>query len=138
MVGFESRQVNRAAGATTRVASPHRAGGPSLTAADRLMGDRMNWAIAKEIIRWDGVAVWMALMSLILLLGAVSAINKVRRGQWYAAGGIFLPIFGANVMLFGGVERHSQLLFWLGLAFAVVGFGMEFIALQRARRSVAL
>lgn len=98
----------------------------------------MNWAIAKEIIRWDGVAVWMALMSLVLLFGAVSAINKVRKGQSYSAGGIFLPILGADVMLFGGVERHSQLLFWLGVAFAVVGFGMEFIAFQRARRSAAL
>ncbi|OAH09655.1 hypothetical protein [Streptomyces jeddahensis] len=75
-------------------------------------------------------------MSLILLLGAASAINKARKGQWYTAGGIFLPILGVGVMLFGGLERHSPLLFWLGVALAVVGFGVEFIAYRRTRPSV--
>ncbi|MFF7748096.1 hypothetical protein ACFZCP_02345 [Streptomyces sp. NPDC007971] len=75
----------------------------------------------------------MALMSLILLLGAASAINKARKGQWYTAGGIFLPILGVDVMLFDGVERHSSLLFWLGVALAAVGFGVEFIAYRRTR-----
>jgi hypothetical protein len=78
----------------------------------------------------------MALMSLILLLGAASAINKARKGQWYTAGGIFLPILGVDVMLFGGVERHSPRLFWLGVALAAVGFGVEFIAYRRTRPSM--
>jgi hypothetical protein len=33
----------------------------------------MNWPVAKEIIRREGAAVWMALMSSTLLLGAASA-----------------------------------------------------------------
>ena len=78
----------------------------------------------------------MALYTSVLLLGAASAINKARKGQWYTAGGIFLPVLGVDVMLFGGVERHSSLLFWLGVAIAVVGFGMEFTAYRRTRPSM--
>ncbi|MCZ0984559.1 hypothetical protein [Streptomyces diastatochromogenes] len=50
---------------------------------------------------------WIALVSLILLLGAASAIIKARKGQWYAAAGIFLAILSVDLMLFGGLERHS-------------------------------
>ncbi|MFE9647182.1 hypothetical protein ACFYO0_24330 [Streptomyces sp. NPDC006365] len=100
------------------------------------MSDRVHGPVAQETIRCEGVAVWMALMSLILLLGAASAVDKARKGQWYTAGGIFLPILGADVMLFGGVERHSSLLFWLGVALAVVGFGLELIAHRRTRHPV--
>ncbi|MFG3656671.1 hypothetical protein [Streptomyces sp. NPDC047706] len=100
------------------------------------MSDHVLGPVVKGTIRCEGGAVWMAIMSLILLLGAVSAINKARKGQWYTAGGIFLPILGADVMLFGGVERHNSLLFWLGLALAVVGFGLELVAHRRTRHPV--
>ncbi|MGW1886324.1 hypothetical protein [Streptomyces sp. NPDC001970] len=78
---------------------------------------------------------WIAVFGLILLLGLASAINQARKGRWYTAGGILLPILGSDLMLFGGVERHSLLLFWLGVVLAVVGFGMDFMAYWRTRAS---
>lgn len=34
-------------------------------------------------------------------VGAASAVNKARKGQWYVAGGILLPILGVDLMVFG-------------------------------------
>lgn len=79
---------------------------------------------------------WIAVLGLILLLGAASAINQARKGRWYTAGGVLLPILGVDLMLFGGVERHTSF-FWLGVLLAVAGFGMEFMAYRRTRASGA-
>ncbi|MFG2884496.1 hypothetical protein ACGFYV_19760 [Streptomyces sp. NPDC048297] len=90
--------------------------------------------VAKEIIRCEGGAVLVTLMSLILLLGAASATYQARKGRWYAVGGILLPILGLGVMLFGGVQRHSLPLLWLGTVLALGGFALEFIAYRRRTR----
>ena len=76
-------------------------------------------------------------MSLILLLGTASAINKARKGQWYAAAGILLPVLGMDVMLLGALERDGSFLFWLGVCLSLVGFGMEFVASRRPSPSAA-
>lgn len=74
-------------------------------------------------------------MALILALGAASAIVQARKGRWYAAGGVLLPVVGMDLMLLGGLERHSMLFFWGGVGVAVVGFGMEFVAWRWAARA---
>ncbi|MET7311046.1 hypothetical protein ABZS68_29230 [Streptomyces sp. NPDC005571] len=92
--------------------------------------------VVREIIFWEDFAMWIAVFGVILLLGVASAINQARKGQWYTAGGILLPILGVDLMLFGGVERHISF-FWPGVVLAVVGFGMEFMAYWRTRTSGA-
>ncbi|MEU0148648.1 hypothetical protein ABZ119_22175 [Streptomyces sp. NPDC006288] len=79
---------------------------------------------------------WTAVLGVLLLLGVVSAINQARQGKWYTAGGILLPVLGIDLMLFGALERHDSF-FWLGVAVAVAGFGMEFMAYRRTRTLVA-
>lgn len=78
---------------------------------------------------------WTTIMAVILVLGAVSAIVQARKGRWYAAGGILLPVVGVDLMLLGTLEWHSALFFWAGLALSLVGFGMEFAARRRTART---
>ncbi|MEV6480726.1 hypothetical protein [Streptomyces sp. NPDC051576] len=73
-------------------------------------------------------------MALILALAAASAIVQARKGRWYAAGGVLLPVVGTDLMLFGALEQHSMLFFGGGVGVSVVGFGMEFVAWRRAAR----
>ncbi|MFD4502799.1 hypothetical protein [Streptomyces sp. NPDC058457] len=44
---------------------------------------------------------------------------------------VFLPVLGANLMLFGGVEQRVTALFWLGSVLVVAGLGMEAVSLWR-------
>ncbi|MFD8816828.1 hypothetical protein ACFV23_36420 [Streptomyces sp. NPDC059627] len=75
----------------------------------------------------------MALMALMLVLGSGLAVRHARKGRWRKAAEAVLPVLGANLMLFGGVERHNTVLFWLGILLVVTGLGMEGLALWRAR-----
>lgn len=69
-----------------------------------------------------------AAMMLVFVLGLASAIGNARKGQWWTAGAVFLPVLGVVVILLGGVERQSTSLFWLGCLFVVAGFGAEAMA----------
>ncbi|MFD4502804.1 hypothetical protein [Streptomyces sp. NPDC058457] len=75
----------------------------------------------------------MALMVLVLVLGSVSAVGHARKGRWGKAAEVFLPVLGANLMLFGGVERHITVFVWLGILLVVTGLGIEGLSLWRAR-----
>jgi drug/metabolite transporter (DMT)-like permease len=75
----------------------------------------------------------MAVMTLVFVLGLASAVVQVRKGQWWTAGAVFLPVLGMVVMLLGGVERQSTSLFWLGCLFVAAGFGAEAMAYWRTR-----
>ncbi|MER5211275.1 hypothetical protein ABT063_12005 [Streptomyces sp. NPDC002838] len=72
-------------------------------------------------------------MMLVFVLGLTSAVGKARKGQWWAAGAVFLPCLGVVVMLLGGVERRNASLFWLGCLFVAAGFGAEALACRRIR-----
>jgi hypothetical protein len=74
-----------------------------------------------------------ALMALILVLGSGLAVRHAQKGRWLKAAETVLPLLGANLMLFGGVERHITVLFWLGILLVVAGLGAEALALWRAR-----
>jgi hypothetical protein len=69
-------------------------------------------------------------LGLVLLLAAVSAIGKAQKGQWYAAGGLLLPVLGVSLMALSGAE-HLVVLFVLGLALTLIGFLLEFSAYRR-------
>ncbi|MGW4228923.1 hypothetical protein ACWEF9_06475 [Streptomyces sp. NPDC004980] len=79
---------------------------------------------------------WTAILGLLLVLGLASAISQARKGRWYTAGGVLFPILGIELVLLGSMEQ-DDLFFWLGIALALVGFGMEFMAYRRSRTSVA-
>lgn len=72
-------------------------------------------------------------MMLVFVLGLASAIGKARRGQWWTAGAVLLPVLGMVGILLGGVAWQSTSLFWLGCLFLVAGFGAEAMAYWRAR-----
>ncbi|MGW0828102.1 hypothetical protein [Streptomyces sp. NPDC002845] len=74
-----------------------------------------------------------AVMMLVFVLGLTSAIGKARKGQWWAAGAVFLPSLGMVVMPLGGVERRSASLFWLGCLFVAADFGTEALGYWRTR-----
>ena len=75
----------------------------------------------------------MAVMALALVLGLASAVVQARKGQWWRAGAVFLPIFGLVVMLLGSVERQIAWVFWLGFIFVVAGFGAEAMTYWKTR-----
>ncbi|MER7182013.1 hypothetical protein ABT404_21420 [Streptomyces hyaluromycini] len=75
----------------------------------------------------------MALTALMLVLGSVSALGHARKGRWSKAAEVVLPVLGGNLVLFGGVERHSPPLFWLGVLLVVTGLGIEGLSLWRSR-----
>ncbi|WP_327322574.1 hypothetical protein OG735_08825 [Streptomyces sp. NBC_01210] len=78
---------------------------------------------------WIAVAVMM----LVFVLGLASAIGQARKGQWWTAGAVLLPVLGMVAMLLGGVERQSTPLFWLGCVFVAAGFGAAAMAYWRTR-----
>ncbi|MEU6384834.1 hypothetical protein ABZ847_14800 [Streptomyces bauhiniae] len=75
----------------------------------------------------------MAVMALIFALGLASAVVQARKGQWWRAGSVFLPVLGMVVMLLGGVERRIASLSWLGCLLVVAGFGSEAVDYWRTR-----
>ncbi|MFB6704931.1 hypothetical protein ACFCW6_09485 [Streptomyces sp. NPDC056333] len=74
-----------------------------------------------------------AAVMLVFVLGLASAIGRARRGQWWTAGAVFLPVLGMMGILLGGVARQSTSLFWLGCLFVVAGFGAEAMAYWTTR-----
>ncbi|MFF9363148.1 hypothetical protein [Streptomyces griseoluteus] len=62
--------------------------------------------------------------ALIFVLGSGSAVVRARKGQWWRAGSVFLPVLGMVVMLLGGVERRIA---------SLAGFGAEAMAYWRTR-----
>ncbi|WP_405391122.1 hypothetical protein OG596_26665 [Streptomyces sp. NBC_01102] len=79
---------------------------------------------------------WTAVLGLLLVLGLASAINQARKGRWYTAGGVLLPVLGIDLMLLGSMEQDDRF-FWSGVALSLIGFGMEFMAYRRTRASGA-
>ncbi|MFI5632591.1 hypothetical protein ACIA8E_25080 [Streptomyces sp. NPDC051664] len=78
---------------------------------------------------------WIAAAAMmpIFVLGLASAIGKARKGRWWTAGAVFLPVLGMVGVLLGGVARQSTSFFWLGCLFFVAGFGAEAMAYWRTR-----
>ncbi|MEU9247605.1 hypothetical protein [Streptomyces sp. NPDC048385] len=74
-----------------------------------------------------------AVMALVFVLGLASSVVQARKGQWWRAGAVFLPVLGMVVMLLGGVEQQVTSLFWLGCLLVVAGFGAEAMAYWRTR-----
>ncbi|MFF2850429.1 hypothetical protein ACFVT5_29465 [Streptomyces sp. NPDC058001] len=76
---------------------------------------------------------WIWIVMAVLLVGATAtAVDKARKGQWWAAGGVLLPNLGVLVM-FRGLERESMSLFWLFCLLVVAGYGAEGMAYWRNR-----
>ncbi|MGW7423133.1 hypothetical protein ACWGJB_24345 [Streptomyces sp. NPDC054813] len=75
----------------------------------------------------------VAFMALVLVLGLGSAAVKARKGRWWDAGSVFLPILGIDLSLLGGVRWENPPLFWVGVVVALAGFGAEGYSYWRAR-----
>lgn len=75
----------------------------------------------------------MMLMALVFVLGLVRAVGHARKGRWWKAAEVFLPVLGVDVVLLGGVERHVTALFWVGALLVAGGFGAEAVSFWRAR-----
>ncbi|MGW4905444.1 hypothetical protein [Streptomyces sp. NPDC004270] len=77
--------------------------------------------------------IWVAFMALVFVLGVGSAVVKARRGRWWEAGSVFLPVLGIDLSLLGGVRWENLPLFWAGVVLALVGFGAEGYSYWRTR-----
>lgn len=77
----------------------------------------------------------MALMVLMLVLGSVSAVGHARKGRWGKAAEVLFPVLGGNLMLFGGVDRRTPLLFWPGILLLMGGLALDALSLWRARNT---
>lgn len=75
----------------------------------------------------------MAFMALVFVLGWVSAIVKARKGQWWDAGAVFLPILGVDLSIIGSLKGQNPSLVWVGCALALAGFGAEGYSYWRTR-----
>ncbi|MET7365475.1 hypothetical protein ABZS61_06525 [Streptomyces sp. NPDC005566] len=73
----------------------------------------------------------LVVMTVLFVLSSASAVNFALKGRWWAAAGVVLPSVGLAAILFGGVERESMSLFWLGCLLVVAGFGAEFLDHRR-------
>ncbi|WP_406292051.1 hypothetical protein [Streptomyces sp. NBC_00624] len=74
-----------------------------------------------------------AAVMLVFVLGLASAIGRARKGQWWTAGSVLLPVLGIVGILLGCVARQSTSFFWLGCLFVAAGFGAEAMACWRTR-----
>ncbi|MFG3023084.1 hypothetical protein ACGFZQ_31800 [Streptomyces sp. NPDC048254] len=75
----------------------------------------------------------IAFMALVFVLGLCSAVVKARKGQWWEAGSVFLPILGIGLSMLGDVRWKNLPLFWVGFALALAGFGAEGYSYWRTR-----
>jgi hypothetical protein len=74
----------------------------------------------------------VALLALVFVLGLGSAVGQARKGRWWKAAEVFLPVLGVDLMLLD-MEWHSTPLFWLGSLLVVAGFGAEGVSYWKTR-----
>ncbi|MER7837360.1 hypothetical protein ABTY98_15990 [Streptomyces sp. NPDC096040] len=77
--------------------------------------------------------IWVAFMALVFVLGSGSAVVRARKGQWWDAASVFLPILGIDLSLLGGLGSQGLALFWVGIVLALAGFGAEGYSYWRTR-----
>ncbi|MFD3581985.1 hypothetical protein [Streptomyces sp. NPDC058683] len=75
----------------------------------------------------------IAFMALVFVLGLGSAVVKARKGQWWEAASVFLPILGIDLSMLDGVRWKNLPLLWVGFVVAAAGFGAEGYTYWRTR-----
>ncbi|MFQ3559765.1 hypothetical protein QZN11_23600 [Streptomyces gramineus] len=77
--------------------------------------------------------VLIAVPAAVSVLAAGSAVVKARRGRWWDAASVLLPVLGVDPALLSEGGWAGPPLFWAGAVLVLAGFGAEGWSYLRTR-----
>ncbi|MFJ9345283.1 hypothetical protein [Streptomyces sp. NPDC101237] len=77
----------------------------------------------------------IAAMAAVSVLAAASAVVKARKGRWWDAASVVLPVLGVDLALLGAGRWAGLPLFWAGAVLVLAGFGAEGWSYLRTRNA---